>query len=191
MKTALFIFFLLLCSCAYHSEPENNKEFHKVSQLSELEGVYKNKGNPSGYLSREIWSDSQLVIDGKINHETIEFIEVIANNNSITVKAIENGCAVYERTYIEGHDFKVNDGKIIINRDAYLLSRGSGDVIVGPSYEQVTLGLDTNRHGKSTRSEYAAGLVLFLLPVAVSDTKETEYERVSDKPTGFGNCKNR
>ncbi|WP_157671778.1 hypothetical protein [Desulfuromonas soudanensis] len=191
IKSTLFILLLSLSSCAYHSEPKNNRDFQKVSNLSEFEGIYKNKGNPSGYLSQIIWNDFKLGNDDKIDHETIEFIEVIASDNSLIVKAITNGCTSYEKSYNEGKDFKITDGKITIRREAYLLSRGSGDVVVGPSYEQLTLGLDTSKHGKSKRSEYVAGLVLFILPVSVSDTRETEYERVSDKPRDFRSCNNR
>ncbi|WP_372522708.1 hypothetical protein [Sulfuricaulis sp.] len=180
--------FIFLNGCAFHSEPKDNQEFYKISQLSELAGVYKNKGDPSGYLSAIIWGYTKLNINPEVSHVDIEFIEVLSTENSLIVKAIKNGCAIYEKPYILGRDFNISGGKIIIHRDAFLLSRGAGDVLAGPSYEQITLGLDTGKHGKYRRSDYAAGLVFLLLPIAFSETNDTRFERVNDSPQGFKAC---
>jgi len=183
--------FISLYGCAFHSEPEDNQDFYQISRTSELAGVYKNTGDPSGYLSEIIWGHTKLNITPEVSHADIEFIEVISEDNSLIVKAIKNGCVIYEKPYIYGQDFKISDGKIIIHRDTFLLSRGPGDVLAGPSYEQVTLGLDTAKHGKYRRSDYAAGLVLLLFPVAFSETSDTRFERVNDKPAGFKSCGSR
>jgi len=196
-KTIIILTIFLIAGCAYHSEPEGNLEFHQISQLSELAGVYKNKGNPSGYLSRIIWPDIKEIrpdikeiLSPDTGHEDIEFIEVIPNDGSLIVKAISNGCSIYDKTYILDRDFKILDGKIVIHRETHLLTRGEGDVLLGPSYEEITLGLDTGKHGKSRSSAYAAGLVL-MIPIAFSDISDARYERVSDKPQVFKSCNGR
>ena len=197
-KTIIVLTIFLIAGCAFHSEPEGNQEFHQISQLPELAGVYKNKGNPSGYLSWIIWPDIKQIrpdikeiINADTGHEDIEFIEVIPKDNSLIVKAISNGCSIYDKTYILDRDFKISDGKIVIHREAHLLTRGGGDVLLGPSYEDITLGLDTGKHGKSRSSGYGAGLVFMMVPVAISDISDIRYERVSDKPQVFRNCNGR
>jgi len=168
-----------LSGCVLSSAPDDNAEFYKISRLSELAGVYQNKGNPSGYLSQKIWPDiSEIFPDMEeiktfdTGHEAIELIEVIPKDDSLVVKAIRNGCSVYEKSYVLGRDFDISRGKVVIHREAHLLSRGSGDVLAGPSYEDVTLGIDTGKQGKSRSKSYAAGLVFMVMPVAISVTSD-------------------
>lgn len=182
---------MFLGACVFHTKPSGNQAFDEISQLSELAGVYANRGNPSGFLSQVIWGNAPPWQDAAIGHENIELIEVIPDNDAITVKAIDHGCTVYQKSYAAGRDFELSDGKIIIHREFYLLSRGAGDVLAGPSYEQVTLGIDTQKQGKSKSSEYAAGLIFMLLPLAAADIHEIKYEKVSDKPVGFESCTKR
>lgn len=196
MKQQIFLaFFIILVSgCVSHSGPEANAGFYQISQLSELEGVYKNKGSPSGFLSQKIWPDISKIFPGikvmtiDTGHEDIEFIEVITKDNLLDAKAIRNGCSVYKRTYVLGRDFEFSDGKVVLHREAHLLSRGSGDVLAGPSYEDITIGIDTGKHGKSRSTAYAAGLIFMVLPVAISETKDIRYERVSNNPHNFKAC---
>lgn len=190
-KNAIVLIIFLIAGCAFHTEPPNNLEFHQISQLSELTGVYKNIGNPYGSISGILWPDIKQIISANIDHEDIEFIEVIPKDSSLIVKAISKGCSIYERTYTRGQDFKITDGKIIIHREVHLLTRGGGDVLLGPSYEYITLGIDIGKHGKSRSSGYAAGLVFSIFPMAFSDTSEIRYERVSEKPQEFKNCNDR
>jgi hypothetical protein len=189
-KIIAFMMLIILCSCAFHIEPSDNQEFHQISQLSELAGVYKNNGNPSGYLSQIIWNDIKSIIDG-IDHEQIEFIEVTPKDNSLIVGAISGGCTIYKRTYILGRDFNITDGKITMHKNTFLYTRGGDDPLLGPSYEKTTLGLDVKNQGKSRDYEYGVGLLLMAVPVSVSQTRDIRYERVSDKPLGFKDCINR
>ena len=190
-KHALVLILLLLGGCVFHSAPKNNQDFYHVTQLAEFEGVYKNKGDPKGFLSLIIWGDTGPNFNPVVPHQDVEFIEVLSTENSLTAKAIQNGCAIYEKSYVIGRDFEINDGKIAIHRDLSLLTRGSGDVLVGPSYEKITLGLDAGKNGKSRDSAYAAGMVFLLFPVAVSDTSDIRFERVADKPHGYKACDGR
>jgi hypothetical protein len=116
-KTTIVFAIFLIAGCAYRSEPVGNLKFHQISDLVELAGVYKNKGDPSGYLSWIIWPDIKQIrpdikeiIGPDSGHEDIEFIEVIPNDNSLIVKAISNGCSIYDQTFILNRDFKILDG---------------------------------------------------------------------------------
>ena len=193
MRLKIFVILaaFLVNGCAFHSKPEENLDFYQISQLSELAGVYKNKGNPSGYLSWLIFPDIkkqrydiQKTGSFDIIHEDIEFIEVIPQDSSLLVKAVRNNCSIYEKINTAGRDSKIKDGVLIINREGHLLTRGGDDVLLGPSYESVTLGLDTGKHGKSRSSGYAAGLVFLVVPMAISGTTDIRYERVHKEPGG-------
>jgi len=184
------LFALFLTGCVFHSEPEGNRDFHHLSQLSELEGVYNNKGNPNGFLSQVIWgasTDKPPVV----NDQAVEFIEVTSAANSLKAKAIQNGCVIYERSYVLGRDFEIEDGKISIRKDISLLTRGSGDVLVGPSYEKTSLGLDLGKNGKLRNSGYSAGLAFLFLPIAMAASDDVRFDRISDKPKVYKDCATR
>ena len=191
LQTIVVLLITLLNGCVFNSGPEGNQEFYNISHLIELEGVYKNKGEPSDYLSATIWENAVLNENPDVNHEDIELIEVSETADSLILKAIKNDCSIYEKTYIVGRDFKISDGKIILRRNVDLLTRGSGDVLLGPSYEKITLGLDSEKHGKYRSSAYAAGIVFMFLPIAVSGNSDVRFERVKGKPQGFKACSGR
>lgn len=190
-RLALVVILTLLEGCVSHSGPKGNQDFYPISQQAELAGVYKNKGDPIGFLSGVIWGYTTPKTSTLGSHEAIEFIEVSSTEKSLTAKAIQNGCVVYEKSYVVGRDIKIDAGKIVIDSNLSLLSRGSGDVLVGPVYDKITLGLDAGKNGKLRQSSYSAGLVFLLLPVAASDTHDIRFERVADKPQGFPACNSR
>jgi hypothetical protein len=203
----LIIFVLFLVGCAAQQVPQDSLEFHQVSQLVELEGVYKNEGdngkrysmnnyylseNIWGYKSSFLWGTTGPNLPAGIRHENIEFIEVSSTEKSLTAKAIEKGCVVYEKTYIIGRYFEIKNGQLIISQDVNLLSPGGqGGVLVGPNRRKITLGIDTANQGKSRTQFDQAGLVYLFLPAAVSETLDNRFERISDKPQGYKNCENR
>lgn len=182
---------LFLGGCAGHFGTKEPRGFYKVSKLSELQGVYKNHGDweGSGTLAYMIWQ-------GRSNkppvfkYKEVEFIEVLSLENSLTVRAIQSGCSVYEQTYVLGKDFKIEDGKIAIYREFHFLSRGGGDLMLGPSYFEETLGIDTGKDAKYKSSESVAGLALLFIPIAGTETRDVRFERLSDKPLGYPDCLN-
>lgn len=184
---AALVLSAVIAGCAVHSGPEDNLDFQRVSELSELEGTYKNEGDPQGYLSSIIWG--QVVgADSAITHEDIELIGVAADGAQLFVKAIRGGCVIYEREYTRGRDFEMDDGRITLSTDTHLLTRGGDDVLVGPSYEKVTLGLDTAKHGKYQNKGYAAGLIFMIFPVVLSGDSEIRFDRVDVDPRGYEPC---
>ncbi len=198
---------LFLVGCETPDGSQNSLEFHRASKLAEFEGVYKNKGDNGTrysmnnyYLSENIWGYKSSFLWGTmgpnlpagIRHEDIEFIEVTSTEKSLTAKAIEHGCFVYEKTYISGRDFDVDNGQLVISQDVNLLSPGGqGGVLVGPNRRKITLGIDTANQGKSRTQFDQVGLVYLFLPAAISETYDNRFERVSDKPLGYKHCENR
>jgi hypothetical protein len=193
----VLILVLLLDGCAEFIGPQDNRDFYRVSQLAEFAGVYKNEGkggetnlNFHHYLSVEIWGSDFPVMNAQRYqaHAEVEFIEVTSADNSLTAKAIQNGCVVYEKTYIIGKDFDIKNGQLVIHKRIYPLGAGSGNVIAGPAYEEITLGIDTGKQGKARSTYYQAGLIFLLIPYAGSMTQDVRFERVSDKPQGYRPC---
>jgi hypothetical protein len=190
-KILSLIVLVVLYGCGHHSrhnEPDNNKDFYRISDIKELEGVYKNEGEPLGYLSSIIWGYSIRTDNGIARHEDIEYVEVIISDSILVAKAIKNGCSVNEKLYKIGRDIKISNGSISVNTDASLLN--DGRYIVGPSYRNITIGLDEDKNGKYRRSSYEAGLFLMVVPISTSDIDEVRYERVSRNPIGFPSCTN-
>lgn len=185
----LFMFAPFLAGCATHYGTVNSGDFFHVTKISELAGVYKNKGDwgGSGTLAEILWqgrSDHKPVAD----YNKVDFIDVSSTANSLTVKAIQNGCAVYGKTYVLGRDFKLDYGRIIIHSEFHSLTRGGGDVLVGPSYSEVALGLDSKGNGKYKATDAGAGLAFLFLPVAGSETRDVTFERVSNTPRLYKDC---
>lgn len=180
---------LIVSGCASYSDPKGS-DFRPIKNISETEGVYRNS-TISGYLSSVIWGGDVLNKTPLAGHHAIDLIEVAPTPSSVTVNAIANGCVVYTQSYTVGRDIKISNGRIIVRRKLeHLLSRGSGDVLVGPSFEEIALGLDEDNQGMYRSSTFAAGLVFLMLPVAFSETKEEmHFARVATRAGGFPNCR--
>jgi hypothetical protein len=203
IMAVMFILFLYGCGTDHYG-PQDNRDFYRISQLTELSGLYKNEGNDESenvnfhhYLLEDIWGyksswgvTSENLPNG-VHHKNIEYIEVLSTDNSLTARAIQNGCVVYEKTYFSGKDFELKNGKIVIRTKTDLLSRGGEDIKFGPSYEEVTLGIDTGKQGKVRHTLNEAVLVYMFLPLVGTETRDVRFERVSDKPQGFKTCESR
>jgi len=190
MRFGLFIAILFLAGCATdyrHTEPKNNNEFRNISDIHELVGVYVNKGDPSGYLTGIIWEGygGLKTNSGEVPHANVTFVEVSIIKNTLIAKAIKDNCSIIEKSYDIGRDIDVSGGVITLNMEAKLLN-GRG-MVLGPSFRNDTLGLDSDNHGKHKTSYYEAGLYIFV-PVSSSDTDEVRYLRTSDNPTGYKDC---
>lgn len=194
---ALLSLFLNGCVGTSSLGPHDNRDFYQESQLSELAGVYKNDGNggeqnPNShhYLSELIWGSDYPIMSpkGYPAHDAVELIAVTAANNSLTAKAIQNGCVVYEKTYINGHDFQLKDGQLIIRKRFFPLGVS---ILAGPAYQETILGIDTGKQGKARTTLYGAGLVYMFIPTAGSMTSDVRFERVPDKAQGYQPCGNR
>ena len=181
---------LLLLGCVYHSAPKEDIYFAKITDIGALKGIYQNEGDPEGYLSEFIFGYAPLIQihnNEEIEHSDIDLIEVNVLGHVVTAKAVKGKCYVYEKEYIFGKDFELINGEIVLKQDFSLLTRGSGDVLVGPSYEKIAIGLDAKGDGVYSNKAYAAGLVFLLFPAAFAGTQEIRFNK-SDDYTSYRVC---
>ena len=189
----ILIILLYISGCSSYSGPKEPIDISNTTELHDLSGIYINSGEPSGYLSQFIWGNTPINANHYgtfLKHYKIKYIQVTPQNNFVTVKAIVNGCIAHERKYVQGTDFEIIDGKIVLDTDAALISRGPGDPLVGPSFQQVTLALDAKSNGVYRNEGVAAGLVFLLVPVAISDVTEIRFSKLNDNKS-YDYCSSR
>ena len=177
LKVYLIVLFIIISGCTRYSAPENNLKFSNLDSAGQLEGIFKNEGDPRGYLSKYVFRDSK---PKNITHYDIDLIQVIFSENTLFVNAIMTDCIIYAEKYVYGTDFDFVNGKIVINSDIDILTRGKGDPIVGPSYEEFVIGLDSKGHGKTKSSMTIAGLVYLVFPVVFRDVSESRFLRIEE-----------
>lgn len=111
--------------CSFHREPPNNRDFHHISTLYELAGVYKNIGAPSGYITMILWPDIKQTAGANINHEDIVLgIDDVQHGKSrrsgyaaglvfmiFPVAFSDTSDVRYERVSEKPHEFKNCDEK--------------------------------------------------------------------------------
>jgi len=170
-----FIFYFLVSivfsGCIMHNGPKDIY-FNEIEQLKNISGLYKN----NHMLSYLIFG---ATINASLDNK-VDFINISTKNDTVLVEAINKKCVIYKQEYVLNKDFQIEDGKITLKREFYLLSRGSGDVTVGPSYETIEIGLDQNNNGMYRHQERLAVLAIFIIPIVASDTYQLSFERVDD-----------
>ncbi len=188
----ILIALLLFGGCSRYSGPKESVQISDTTELHNLSGLYNNSGDPSGRLSSFIWGNAPIDANfyrTYLKHYQIKYIKVTTKDNSILVKAIVNGCVAHEKEYIQGTDFEIISGKIVLHTDGAILSRGAGDVLVGPSAQQVTLALDINGNGVYTNEAIFAGLVFLIVPAAISDVTEIRFKKQGNNES-YNYCNN-
>jgi len=191
MNTSQYYIFSLLFLTSCVSFPDKGAiDFKDTNNIKHLEGVYKNKGDPKGYMSDRIPDFIPMNSSKKhIKDNLIKYINVKVINEKIIVQAIKDNCIAYEKNYIYGTDFNFENGKIVIENDFNLLSRGPGDLTLGPSYSRTVIGIDSNGDGAYHNSGAAAVLVLLTVPVAVAGIDEIRFTKlVMARDTNFIQC---
>ncbi len=169
----------LLIGCVTSNRPTDSVGFGSITSLHQLEGIYRNQGETgeSGeggtgyiyYLSVILWPDE------KLDHTVVKTIEVRAvDEKQLVVKAYAGTKLIREEIYVEGKDFSIDSGRIVVKRKLGLATQGAA----GPVYERAELGLDLRGHGKYKRTSTFAGIVL-LIPLAMSETDEVRFVRLA------------
>lgn len=159
--------------------------FHSMTlvDLRSLEGVYRNIGDadpksiPANCpdcrlrLSMIIWPGDKM-----LDHSSIDAIEVrISKSDTLIVKALSFGKVITESLFIEGKDFTIRAGRIHIKTTV-----GLAAPVIGPGYQTIEIGLDSEGNGKYRDSSGAAGLVGFLIPIGVVGTEDVRFPRISN-----------
>ena len=177
-----FSFSLSILSGCVSYTPPNNVDFASVKDISEFNGVYRNRGRSKRepqeedklnirvvYLSSLFWH----TLDKKEN-ASIQSIEIEnLNNQALVVKAIGKNGVEKEGFFVKGRDFELSSGKIHLAQNL-----GIPYPIVGLGYKSFYLGLDLRRDGKYKESTTVAGLVFLVLPIAITGTEEIRFERI-------------
>jgi len=166
-----FLILIVFSGCITHNGPRDI-HFNEIEQLKNISGLYRN----NHMLSYIIFGDT---INTSLN-DKINFINISTKNDTVLVEAISEECVIYKQEYVLNKDFQIEDGKITLKRKFHLLSRGSGDVTIGPSYETIEIGLDQNNNGMYKQQERLAVLVIFIIPIVASATNQLSFERVDD-----------
>ena len=183
---------LFLTGCAFHRGPDDPVQLTSVSESTGLSGVFVNHGNPLGKLSYTFFGDSPRIdksSDGKMRHDEIDFVKISVIDQGLLVEAIKGQCIVANKVLRENIDFVVEGGRVVIKTETHFLTRGVGDITVGPSTSKTSLGIDVEGHLIWKRQDYAAVLVGFIIPAAISDVVEVRYEKADiDENTIFQKC---
>jgi hypothetical protein len=171
----------MLSGC-FATGPSNNLPFNDSANLKSLEGVYQNVGetDPKSIpancpdcrrrLSEIIWPG-----DKSLDNKTIDAIEVRnTEEETLTVKALEKGKVKRENLFVNGRDFTFKSGRIHLKTKVFL-----ADPVIGPGWQTIEIGLDSNDNGKYREGGGAAGLGFFVIPVAVSGTDDIRFVRIS------------
>ena len=171
-------------------ERKNNPDAYRISELAELTGVYKNAGPYEYYLSNVIWGNAFPNMDsaGHPAHAAVELIDISSTSNSLTAKAIQNGCIISVKTYVGGRDLDIDNGQVVIHRNLHLPSGVTQDVPASPGHDGITLGIETEQQNQSSSTPGRA--MLFVL-FAASENRDVRFERVAGKPKGYRACDNR
>jgi len=193
LRNSIIFFGFLLVGCSEAMiKPDRNKPFSETYDLKEYEGTYKNRGEPYGFLSRVLWGGdyspfSASVSMGKNQDEDIKFIQINVKDKKIILSAIGEKCVLFTKVYLEGTDFNINDGQINLTSNiGHTLD--DRNVVIGVKSHSVSIGLDTDGHGKFKSSGSDIGLAYFIIPVAVGGTEEVRF-RKSKKTHNYNTCK--
>ena len=175
----IFLLALALSACA-SAPPPNHAPLRATTTLAQLEGVYENKGDgatdqaPTLYLSSILWPD-----DDSLDHQQIERIAVDRQSeNSLQIRAMRGGEIVRRKELIEGQDFKIQDGVIVLSGETGISGFRTGEPLLGFYGGSSKFGLDVEGHGKYHSSGTAAGLAFMLVPVAASYARDVRFRRV-------------
>ena len=183
MKTTKHLAFLIaaiysLWGCS-STAPHENQPFKEIADISELAGVYENKGDGGGgqrsiFLSKILWPK-----DGQLEHEEVKLIKVEkVSDQALLVQGIGQELVRKKSMFVLGRDFELTAGSIRLHSEAGIAGLKSGEPMVGLYAGGSKIGLDAQGHGKFQSSGTAAGLVFLVVPMAVSGSQEVRFRRV-------------
>lgn len=175
---------LLLGACvSTTSAPGDNRPFAAIGSLQEISGVYKNKGEGDEryrplYLSALLWPGDETLHHADI--ETIVVSETAAGVLEVSARTAQQ--TVKSGRYVEGKDFRIEDGRLLLGTQTGMAGLKTGEPLLGAYRHEVELGLDTTGQGKARQHGWAAGLAFLLIPIAADSTEEVRFLRLSTVP---------
>jgi len=180
-KLLTLILFLGGCNYGTNITPESS-QFSSTNDIKDLEGTYINRGSGFKFLSNIIWKNNE----NRSSLTYAELINVTSDGDSVTVKAIKNGCVFFESKFVVGKDFKFENGKIKLRSEFSLSSKNH----IGPYFQKEVIGIDEYGDGKYISKESGAGLIFMMIPMAGHSTTEYAFKRIETNKA-FIWCENR
>jgi hypothetical protein len=175
------------CVGVFSSSPPDNVEFASVTDLHQLDGRYRNRGEGAPdaqwttYLSALIFPG-----DTALDHGAIESIHVRATSaTGLAVRALDaRGVVIKESGFVRGREFELEEGRLRIRTrfavSPFVENEAPDNPFVGPMKETVELGIDLRGHGKYRSSTFVAGLVYLFMPIVVGGSDQVRFERFTD-----------
>ncbi|HSQ01519.1 MAG TPA: hypothetical protein VL049_30215 [Candidatus Dormibacteraeota bacterium] len=178
----------MAAGCSFSSAPPDDVDFAAVTDLHQLDGRYRNRGQGAPGDAPLLLSALVFPTDTALAHAAIEVLEVRATSpDTLTVRAIgAQGVVVTEGTFVAGRDFTLDEGRVRIGHRwaplSYSPEHAPDDPLVGPRTETVELGIDRRGQGKYRSSFTGAGLVYLIVPIAFHQAREVRFERIEPQP---------
>lgn len=182
MKTILIhtlLALLIVVAGCMSTAPSNNQAFTKVTNLEEFVGLYRNLGDGGKnshklYLSRIIWSD-----DEEMSHEEIDLVRVtVSVAKTLLIGAYSQQSIVKEQEFVEGVDFKITGGRVILDREGGVAGLKGGEPLLGLYYGSSEIGLDIQGNAKFYSSGAAAGMAFLVIPIVAGGDQTVKFIRI-------------
>lgn len=181
MLRLLFLVFacslLLACIGANVDRLPEETRLREVTGTADLEGLYRNQGSSHSGEWHPLLSD--LLFPGISFSETPDHIRLGSEEGStLRCEAVSHGKVLAVRRLMQGEDFHVVDGAIDFDRkqvEPVVSVAGAG---VGR--ESSTLRLTERGDAVLASKGGGVGLMLFVVPMAVSNAQEALFERIEE-----------
>lgn len=175
---------LLAAGCSFSSVPPDNLAFASVTDLRQLDGRYRNRGEGEPGAAPLFLAALVFPTQTALDPASVEVLEVRATGPATLAVRAEDaqGAVVAAGEFVAGRDFTFDEGRVRISQRCALLSyspeSAPDDPLVGPRSESVELGIDLHGQGKYRSRFMAVGLVYLIVPVAFRDVREVRFERI-------------
>lgn len=175
------------CVGVFSSAPPDNVAFASVTDLQQLDGRYRNRGEGAPDAQ---WSTflSALIFPGDktLAHASIAAIDVRATSaTTLAVRALDaQGIVVKEAAFVRGREFELKEGRLRISTrfavSPFIESEASDNPFIGPMTETIELGIDLRGHGKYRSSTFVAGLAYLFMPLVGGGSDQVRFERIEE-----------
>lgn len=168
-----------LTGCFSFTEPKNNNDFGKIIKISDLNGIYLNKGDTGNerkiYLSYIIWNNDKFL---KQKHKLIDSIVVKAlNQTQLRIQAIQNQSVIKEQIFVKNKDFNIDSsGRINLKSEFEVVNH----IALGVGYQRTTLGVDILGNIKHVTSSSFIGTVIVIMPFVYHGTEDVRFLKIKN-----------
>lgn len=149
--------------------------FRPLSAVTELTGVFRNQGASRSGQWKPLLSD-YLFPRARLTAPRAEIRFSVPTASHLRCEAVVDGTVVASRVLVEGRDFRLEDGCVRLADG--LDEAGVMEGGIGITTEVSRLGLIDNGDMVLRCDGGGAGLMLFIVPMAVTGRVEAAFERI-------------